>query len=213
MGEVLERIAESLYGGDDRKVSELVNQALQQGTGAAEVLNGGLMAGMDAVGRDFKNGDLFVPDVLVAARAMNAGMDILRPLLTAGEIGTSGTCVIATVQGDIHDIGKNLVRMMMQGAGFKVIDLGTDVSATAFVDATREHQPQLIGMSALLTTTMMGMKDCLDALVAAGLRDTVKVMVGGAPVTQEFADEIGADGYAPDSASAVDVARRLVNLG
>jgi 5-methyltetrahydrofolate--homocysteine methyltransferase len=209
MAEVLKEIVAKLYAGDDRAVSELVKSGLAKGVSASDLLTNGLMAGMEAVGRDFKNGDLFVPDVLVAARAMNAGMDLLRPLLIHGEAGLRGKIVMGTVEGDIHDIGKNLVKMMMQGAGFEVIDLGSDVSPAAFVASVQQHKASLLGMSALLTTTMLGMKDTVDALKAAGLRQTVKVMVGGAPVTQEYADEIGADGYAPDSASAVDVAKAL----
>jgi 5-methyltetrahydrofolate--homocysteine methyltransferase len=174
-----------------------------------EILNGGLIAGMDEVGKDFKAGDLFVPEVLIAARAMQAGMNILRPLLAEGDIPSAGKYVIGTVKGDLHDIGKNLVRMMLEGAGFETIDLGTDVGPADFVAAVREHQPVLMGMSALLTTTMVNMKTTIEALEEAGLRDTVKVMIGGAPVTTAFAEEIGADAYAPDAASAVDTAREL----
>jgi 5-methyltetrahydrofolate--homocysteine methyltransferase len=174
-----------------------------------EILQGGLIAGMDEVGKDFKAGDLFVPEVLIAARAMHAGMDILRPLLAEGEVPTAGRYVIGTVKGDLHDIGKNLVKMMLEGAGFQTVDLGTDVSAEDFIAAVREHQPRLMGMSALLTTTMVQMKAIIEALEEAGLRDSVKVMIGGAPVTSAFAEEIGADAYAPDAATAVDVARSL----
>ena len=165
---------------------------------------------MDEVGRDFKAGDLFVPEVLIAARAMHAGMNVLRPLLADSDMVTAGKCVIGTVKGDLHDIGKNLVKMMLDGAGFETIDLGTDAGPETFVEAVREHQPQLMGMSALLTTTMVQMKATIEALEEAGLRESVKIMVGGAPVTDVFAREIGADAYAADAASAVDVARRLV---
>ena len=164
---------------------------------------------MDEVGRDFKAGDLFVPEVLIAARAMHAGMNVLRPLLAEGEALSAGKYLIGTVKGDLHDIGKNLVKMMLEGAGFETIDLGTDVEPQAFVDAVREHQPKMIGMSALLTTTMTQMKATIEALQEAGVRDTVKIMVGGAPVTEAFAKSIGADAYAPDAASAVDKAREL----
>ena len=161
---------------------------------------------MDEVGVDFKAGDLFVPEVLIAARAMRAGMAILRPLLAEGDVVSAGKYLIATVKGDLHDIGKNLVKMMLEGAGF---DLGTDVGPADFVTAVQEHRPQLVGMSALLTTTMMQMKATIEALEEAGLRDSVKIMIGGAPVTAAFAEEIGADAYAPDAATAVDVAREL----
>jgi 5-methyltetrahydrofolate--homocysteine methyltransferase len=165
---------------------------------------------MDQVGVDFKAGDLFVPEVLVAARAMHAGMNILRPFLADSDVARTGTYLIGTVKGDLHDIGKNLVKMMLEGAGFETIDLGTDVDPQSFVDAVREHQPNLVGMSALLTTTMVQMKATIEALQEAGVRDQVKIMVGGAPVTDAFAQEIGADAYAPDAASAVDKARNLV---
>jgi len=164
---------------------------------------------MDRVGQDFKAGNLFVPEVLIAARAMNAGMTILRPLLVESGVPSVGKCVLGTVQGDLHDIGKNLVRMMLEGAGFEIIDLGMDVSPEAFVKAVREHKPNLVGMSALLTTTMVNMKVTIDALTEAGLRSSVKVMVGGAPVTDAYAKQSGANGYASNSGAAVDVAREL----
>jgi 5-methyltetrahydrofolate--homocysteine methyltransferase len=210
MADILERITSNLYEGQADEVADLVQQALDQGLQPVEVLQGGLIAGMDQVGRDFKAGDLFVPEVLIAARAMHAGMGVLRPLLAEGESPTAGKYVIGTVKGDLHDIGKNLVKMMLEGAGFETIDLGTDVEPDAFVDAVREHQPQMIGMSALLTTTMVQMKSTVEALEEAGLRDSIKIMIGGAPVTQAYAQEIGADAYAPDAASAVDVSRDLV---
>jgi 5-methyltetrahydrofolate--homocysteine methyltransferase len=188
----------------------LVQKALDQGMDPQEILAGGLIAGMDEVGRDFKAGELFVPEVLIAARAMHAGMDVLRPLLAESDVPSAGRFLIGTVEGDLHDIGKNLVRMMIEGAGFETIDLGTDVKPGAFVDAVRQHQPRIVGMSALLTTTMVNMRTTIDALEEAGLRDSIKVMVGGAPVTDAFAREIGADAYAPDAATAVEVARQLV---
>jgi 5-methyltetrahydrofolate--homocysteine methyltransferase len=209
MAGILEAIASNLYDGEDQEVSSLVQQALDQGITPEEILSGGLIAGMDEVGRDFKAGELFVPEVLIAARAMHAGMAVLRPLLAESDIPSAGKYVIGTVKGDLHDIGKNLVRMMLEGAGFETVDLGTDVSAEGFVTAVREHQPKLLGMSALLTTTMVHMKATIEALEEAGLRALVKVMVGGAPVTAAFAEEIGADAYAPDAATAVDVAREL----
>ncbi len=210
MADILQKIATNLYQGKAEEVAELVQQALDQGMTPVEVLNGGLIAGMDEVGRDFKAGQLYVPEVLIAARAMQAGMNVLRPLLAESDVPSVGKYVIGTVQGDLHDIGKNLVKMMLEGAGFETIDLGVDVKPDDFVAAVREHQPKLLGMSALLTTTMPGMKATIEALEEAGLRDTVKVMVGGAPVTEAFAEQIGADAYAPDAATAVDVARRLI---
>jgi 5-methyltetrahydrofolate--homocysteine methyltransferase len=209
MADILERIASNLYDGEDDVVAELVQKALDQGLAPSEVLQGGLIAGMDEVGKDFKAGDLFVPEVLIAARAMHAGMGVLRPLLADSDAVSAGTYLIGTVKGDLHDIGKNLVKMMLEGAGFETIDLGTDVEPADFVKAVQEHKPNLLGMSALLTTTMVQMKATVEALVEAGLRDQVKIMVGGAPVTEAFAQDIGADAYAPDAASAVDVAREL----
>jgi 5-methyltetrahydrofolate--homocysteine methyltransferase len=210
MSQLDQEIAVSLYEGRAEKVAALVQQALEEGRSPAEVLAAGLIVGMDRVGHDFKVGEIFIPEVLVAARAMQAGMAVLRPLLVAGDVPSQGRCVLGTVKGDLHDIGKNLVRMMLEGAGFEVIDLGTDVSPEAFVAAARAHQPQLLGLSALLTTTMGQMQATVEALQAAGLRDQVRVLIGGAPVTAAYAAEIGADGYAPDAAAAVDLARQLL---
>jgi len=210
MADILQKIASSLYDGENEAVAELVQQALDQGMAAEEILQGGLIAGMDEVGKDFKAGELFVPEVLIAARAMHAGMGVLRPLLAEADVPSAGRYIIGTVKGDLHDIGKNLVKMMLEGAGFEMIDLGTDADPADFVAAVREHQPHLVGMSALLTTTMVQMKSTIEALEEAGLRDSIKIMVGGAPVTAAFAEEIGADGYAPDAATAVDIARSLV---
>ena len=209
MADILKDIASNLYDGEDEEVAALVQKALDAGMSPQEIPQDGLIAGMDEVGKDFKAGDLFVPEVLIAARAMHAGMNVLRPLLAEGESMTIGTYVIGTVEGDLHDIGKNLVKMMLEGAGFEVIDLGTDVKPDAFVNAVREHKPKVLGMSALLTTTMVNMRTTIEALVEAGVRDSVRIMIGGAPVTAKFADEIGADAYAPDAASAVDIARQL----
>lgn len=210
MSDILQTIAKNLYAGEEEEVARLVQQALDEGMTPNEVLQNGLIAGMDEVGRDFKAGDLFVPEVLIAARAMTAGMNVLRPLLSKSDVRGVGTLVIGTVEGDLHDIGKNLVKMMMEGAGFEIVDLGTNVKAADFVAAVRQHQPQIVGMSALLTTTMVNMRTTIEALVEAGLRDKVKVMVGGAPVTEAFAKDIGADAYAPDAATAVETARRLL---
>jgi 5-methyltetrahydrofolate--homocysteine methyltransferase len=207
--DLLEKIASRLYEGEDEEVAELVQGALDKGLAPGVILKEGLIAGMDQVGRDFKAGELFVPEVLIAARAMHAGMNVLRPLLTESEASSAGKYVIGTVKGDLHDIGKNLVKMMLEGAGFETIDLGTDVAPEAFVNAVRDHRPVLVGMSALLTTTMVQMKATIEALEEAGLRGSIKIMIGGAPVTDAYAAQIGADAYAPDAASAVDVARSL----
>lgn len=214
MENVLREIASHLYDGEDKEVAGLVRQALDDGIVPQEILSAGLIAGMDKVGKDFKTGVLFVPEVLRTARAMNAGMEILRPLLVQSGSGFStDKCIIGTVKGDLHDIGKNLVKMLLEGAGFEMVDLGTDVGPEAFVAAMRQHQPRLLALSAMLTTTMVYMRSTIEALTASGLRDSVKVIIGGAPVTADFATQIGADAYAPDAASAVDVARTLVGLG
>ena len=205
----LQTIAASLYEGDYVAVADLVQKSVNQGVSPEVILQEGLIAGMDRVGRDFKADILFVPEVLIAARAMHAGMDILRPLLAKSGVKSAGKFVIGSVQGDLHDIGKNLVKMMLEGAGYELIDLGTDVKPAAFVEAVREHKPKLVGMSALLTTTMVNMKTTIEALQAAGLRTSVKIIVGGAPVTENFARDCGADGYASNAASAVEVARAL----
>ncbi len=210
MSDILKQIAEKLYDGEDDAVAELTQKALDEGMTPEEVLNDGLLAGMDRVGVDFRDGELFVPEVLIAARAMHAGMDILRPLLAESDVPSAGKVVLGTVKGDLHDIGKNMVRMMLEGAGFEVVDLGIDVPPDKFIEAVKTEQPDLVGMSALLTTTMPSMKHTIDALVEAGLRDNVKVMIGGAPVTQALSREIEADGYAPDAASAIELARSLV---
>lgn len=211
MSEVLQEITKQLYAGKYNEVSALTQRALDEGLPPAQVLKGGLIAGMDVVGRDFKAGELYVPEVLVAAKAMHAGMDVLRPLLVGEDVPITGRFLIGTVQGDLHDIGKNLVAMMLEGAGFEVLDLGINIAPGAFVEAIKEKEPHLVGMSALLTTTKEAMKVTIEAIAQAGLRDRVKIMVGGAPVTARFADEIGADGYAPDAGAAVDKARELIN--
>jgi len=210
VSDTLKQIAEKLYDGKNTEVAALTQQALGAGLTAAEILDGGLVTGMDRVGADFKNGDLFVPEVLIAARAMHAGMDILRPLLAESDVPPAGKVIIGTVAGDLHDIGKNLVVMMLEGGGFDVVDVGIDTSPEKFVEAVKMEKPDLVGLSTLLTTTMPSMEKTIDALVEAGMRGSVKVMIGGAPVTQAYADEIGADGYASDAASAVDLARALV---
>jgi len=204
----LEAIAEALIKGDRDTVSKLVKEAVDEGVEPQKVLDEGLVAGMDVVGRKFKNNEFYVPEVLIAARAMHAGMAVLEPLLSESGAKPAGTVVLGTVKGDLHDIGKNLVGMMLTGGGFKVIDAGIDVPPEKFVELVRENSAELLGMSALLTTTMPQMASVVEAVKEAGLN--VKVMIGGAPVTQEYADEIGADGYAPDAASAVDLARSLM---
>ena len=210
MADNLQQIASNLYSGKHEEVTALVQQALDQGIDPQEVLQDGLIAGINEVGKDFKAGELYVPEVLIAARAMHAGIDVLRPLLAESDLTGAGKYVIGTVRDDRHDIGKNLVKMMLEGAGFETIDLGKDVHPETFVAAVREHQPQIVGMSALLPTTMGQMVTTIEALEEAGLRDSVKIMIGGAPVTAAFAEEIGADAYASDAATAVDVARSLV---
>ena len=204
----LAAIAEALIKGDRDTVSTLVQQAADESVSAEQILNEGLVAGMDVVGRKFKNNEFYVPEVLIAARAMNAGMDILAPLLAESGAKSAGIVVLGTVKGDLHDIGKNLVGMMLKGGGFQVIDAGIDVAPEKFVELAQENGANLIGLSALLTTTMTQMAAVIEAVKQAGLG--AKVMIGGAPITQEYADEIGADAYAPDAASAVDLARELM---
>ncbi|MEJ2555331.1 MAG: corrinoid protein [Anaerolineae bacterium] len=210
LDELYEQMGDDLYDGLADEVVEAVNEALRRGREAYEVMAEGLVAGMDIVGEDFRDGILFVPEVLMAAKAMKAGMAILRPLLAESGAPRQGTLIIGTVKGDIHDIGQNLVSMMMEGAGFEVINLGINVDADKFLAAIREHQPEIIGMSALLTTTMPYMKVVVDRLKEEGIRDDIIVMIGGAPVTQPFAEHVGADGYGEDAATAVELARKLV---
>ena len=212
MSDVLEKIAKAVIEGDEDTIADLTKVALDEGLSAREILDGGLMPGMDHVGAEFKAGRMFVPEVLLSARTMKASMAVLEPLLTAGESVAVGKAVMGTVEGDLHDIGKNLVAMMMEGAGFQIIDLGVDVSPEAFVEIVKKEQPDIVGMSALLTTTMRNMSRTIDALKEAGLRDRVKVMVGGAPVTADFAKEIGADGTASSAPAAVDLAKELLGL-
>jgi 5-methyltetrahydrofolate--homocysteine methyltransferase len=202
-------IADALIKGQAPKVKELVQGALDENIPPAEVLNKGLIAGMAVVGERFKKCEIYVPEVLIAARAMKAGMEILKPRLSAAGVKPRGTFAIGTVKGDLHDIGKNLVMMMVEGAGYSIMDLGVDVTPEKFVQAVKDGA-QVVGMSALLTTTMPAMKNTIDAIKAAGIRDNVKIVVGGAPLTQSFADEIGADGYAPDAASASDLVNKLI---
>jgi len=206
----LNHISEALQRGDSEKVKELVKQALAEGLVPKEILENGLIKGMGIIGAKFKKNEVYVPEVLIAARAMHTGMDVLRPKLVETGVKNIGKVIIGTVTGDLHDIGKNLVKMMLEGAGFEVVDLGVDVSVEKFVEAAKEHQPNIIGMSALLTTTMVNMPEVIKALESAGLRDKVKIMIGGAPITQNYAEQIGADSYSPDAASAADMAKTFV---
>lgn len=205
----LEQIAELLMKGKAKDVAALVEQALNEGEKPARVLNEGLLKGMSVIGERFKKNEVYVPEVLIAARAMKAGMQILQPKLTSAGIQPIGIAVIGTVKGDLHDIGKNLVGMMLEGGGFKVVDIGIDAEPQKFIDAATANNAAIIGVSALLTTTMTNMKAVVDAVKASPLAGKVKVMIGGAPVTQAFCDEIGAHGYAPDAASASDLAKKL----
>ena len=202
--ELLEQISELLQKGKAKDVRALVQQAIDEGIAAKRILDEGLLSGMDIIGRKFKNNEIFVPEVLVAARAMNQGVTLLRPLLVSEGAKAVGKACIGTVKGDLHDIGKNLVKMMMEGKGLEVIDLGTDVAPETFVKTAKEENCQLICCSALLTTTMGGMEDVVKAANDAGIRDTVRIMIGGAPVTEAFCQKIGADAYAPDAASAAE---------
>jgi len=212
MSDVLEKISRAIIEGDDDTIAGLTKAALDEGLNAKEILDGGLMPGMDHMGVEFKAGRMFVPEVLLSARTMKASMAVLEPLLAADESIAVRKVVMGTVEGDLHDIGKNLVGMMMEGAGFKVVDLGVDVSPEALVEAVKKEKPDVVGMSALLTTTMRNMGRTIDALKEAGLRDQVKVMVGGAPVTGDFAKQIGADGTASSAPAAVDLAKELLGL-
>jgi len=198
----IDDLRQSVIEGEEERTESLVKQAMTEGLPPEQILKEGLIAAMTEVGRLFEAGEYYVPEMLISARAMKSGLTLLRPQLAAANVQAVGKVVIGTVQGDLHDIGKNLVGMMLEGAGFEVIDLGVDVSAQKFVDAVKEHQPDLIGCSALLTTTMPRMKDVVEALKQSGLRDNVKVMIGGAPITDKYAHDIGADIYAPDAASA-----------
>jgi len=208
----LKELQEALFRGDILKVKEITQRALWEKIEPKEILEQGLIKGMKVVGIKFKNNEIFLPEVLLASQAMYGGLKLLQPKLIKSGVKAVGKVIIGTAKGDLHDIGKNLVVMMLRGGGFEVIDLGIDVPPEKFLKASREHQPDIVGISALLTTTMIGMMDIITILKKAGLRNKIKVMVGGAPVTQEFADEIGADVYAPNAASAVDKARELLKI-
>ncbi len=207
--EILKQIAQCLEAGDDAGVPPLVRQALKQGTVPKTILDEGLIAGMNTVGEKFRVHEIFLPDVLLAAKAMYAGMDVLKPLLISSGVSSRGRVVIGSVQGDLHDIGKNLVGIMLKGAGYEVIDLGNDVAATTFVAAAKSHDARVIGMSALLTTTMPVMKEVVDLLKKENLNGRIKTIIGGAPVSQNYADEIGVDAYGYDCAQAVAGVKKL----
>jgi len=210
MRPILAEIANVLQSSKPKNVTELVKKALDEGISASEILSGGLMAGMDVIAEKFKNNELFVPEVMSAASAMNAATEMLKPHMTEGEAKPLGKCILGTVKGDLHDIGKNLVKMMLEGKGIEVIDLGVDVPPAKFIEAVNAENPDIVAMSALLTTTMGDMKGTIEALVAAGVRDGRVIMVGGAPITENFSQLIGADIYAPDAGSAAVAAAEVL---
>jgi len=209
MSTTYERLSTAVLEGNEEKVPKLVQKGLDEGLAPKDILDNGLIVGMNEVGARFKRGEMFVPEVLMSAKSMQAGLSVLRPELVASGARLIGTIVMGTVKGDLHDIGKNLVGMMCEGAGFQVIDLGFNVEPEKFVQAIKEHQPNIVGMSALLTTTMRAMGHTINAIEEAGLRDQVKIMVGGAPVDAEFAERIGADGYGSNAPAGSDLAKRL----
>lgn len=208
----LSSLSEAVINGDAKAVGKLTKAALEEKIEVQEIINNGLIAGMNVIGERFKNNEIFIPEVMLSAHAMRTGMKLLKPLFTSSGIEPLGTVVIATVKGDVHDIGKNLVAMMFEGAGFKVIDLGIDVDSIKVLSAVRDHNPDIIALSSLLTTTMENMKDIIETLKSESLKEHVKVMVGGAAINEPFAEEIGADGYAKDASLAVDKAKELLGL-
>jgi 5-methyltetrahydrofolate--homocysteine methyltransferase len=208
----IDRIIESIVQGRTDEVGRLTRKAMDNGEDVQKILHHGLIGGMNVVGEAFKKDELFIPEVLMSAKAMKAGMEIIKPILTKGEINKLGTVVIGTAKGDLHDIGKNLVAMLLEGAGFDMVDLGVDVSADKFLEQVKRLSPDIVGISALLTTTMPAMREVIKVMEVSHLRDRVKIIVGGAPVTQEFADEIGADGYAPDAVLAVAKVKELLKF-
>jgi 5-methyltetrahydrofolate--homocysteine methyltransferase len=210
--EILDEIAVLLEKGDAGSVEGLTEKALSQNISAEDILNKGLVNGMHVVSEKFKANEIFIPEVLVSARAMTAGMKIIKPLLAQAHVKARGKVVIGTVKGDLHDIGKKILGMLLEGAGFEVIDLGTDVTKEMFIESAKNENAEVIGMSALLTTTMVYMKEVIEAVEKEDLKSKVKVIIGGAPITQAYADEIGADGYAPDAASGVDLTKNLLNI-
>jgi 5-methyltetrahydrofolate--homocysteine methyltransferase len=207
----LAALSDMLQKGKAKETEQMTKDALAEGVSPKDVLEKALVHGMGIIGKKFQNNEIYVPEVLIAARAMSRAMAVLEPAMMKAGVAYAGTVALATVKGDLHDIGKNLVAMMFKGAGFKVIDLGIDAGPEKFIEACKEHKPQLLGLSALLTTTMPSMKDIIEGVRAAGFKD-VKVIIGGAPVTQAYSDEIGADGYSPDAASAVDLGKKLLGI-
>jgi 5-methyltetrahydrofolate--homocysteine methyltransferase len=207
---IFEEIAEEIQKGNSESVEVLTKKALSEDISAEEILNNGLVAGMNIVSRKFKNNEIFIPEILISAKSMSSGLGIIKPLLAESNVKSKGKVVIGTVKGDLHDIGKNIVAMLLQGAGFDVVDLGADVPKEKFLEFAKKEHPDILGMSALLTTTMIYMKETIETLKNAGLRENVKVIIGGAPVTESYAAQIDADGYAPDAASAVDLTKKLL---
>lgn len=207
---IFEEIAAGIMKGDSASVSALTEKALSENISAEDILNNGLVDGMNVVGEKYKNNEIFIPEVLVAAKAMKAGMEIIKPLLAEANVESKGKVVIGTVKGDLHDIGKNIVAMLLEGAGFEIIDLGADVSKEKFLEFVEKENADILGMSALLTTTMAYMREVIQTAEERSLRQDVKVIIGGAPITQSYADQIKADGYAPDAASAVDLVKHLL---
>jgi 5-methyltetrahydrofolate--homocysteine methyltransferase len=210
MSEILSELSTAIIEGNLEEIADLTQDALDEGLNAKQILDQGLMPGMDHVGAEFKTGNMFVPEVLRSARTMQASMELVKPLLAEAGAKMAGKVLLGTVKGDLHDIGKNLVVMMCEGAGFEVKDIGKDIGPETFVEAVKEFEPDVVGMSALLTTTMRSMEHTVKALEEAGVRDKIKIMIGGAPVTQDFSDQIGTDGYASNAASAADLAKKLV---
>ena len=204
-------LAQNVIEGAESEVRKQVEALLAQGVDPKEIINLGLIAGMGVVGTRFKAGDMYVPEVLMSARAMSAGIEIVRPLIAETDMPSFGKVLLGTVKGDLHDIGKNLVGMLLESSGFTVINLGVDISPEQFVQAVKEHNPDIVALSALLTTTMTAMKETIEILEEEGLKDKLKIIVGGAPVSQEFANEIGADGYAPDAGSAADLCKKMLS--
>ncbi len=205
-----EELGNAVIKGNVGEVQDLTNRALDDDAEPMEIIQDGLIKGMNVVGQRFKKGDMFVPEVLMAAKAMKGGMDIVKPMVVEGDMPSAGKVMLGTVSGDLHDIGKNLVGMLMESGGLDLVNLGVDITAEEFAAKVKEHKPDVLGMSALLTTTMLEMKNTIEVLEEEGLRDDLKIIIGGAPVTQDFADEIGADGWAPDAASAKDLAVELM---
>jgi 5-methyltetrahydrofolate--homocysteine methyltransferase len=208
---IFEEIADEVQKGNSDSVEVLTKKALSQDISAEDILNNGLVAGMNMVSEKFKNNEIFIPEVLISAKSMYSGLGIIKPLLAESNVKSKGKVVIGTVKGDLHDIGKNIVAMLLQGAGFDVVDIGADVPKEKFLEFVKKEHADILGMSALLTTTMIYMKETIEMLKDAGLRENIKVIIGGAPVTESYADQIEADGYAPDAASAVDLTKKLLS--